>query len=309
MGRSMIYPGYCCMNLTLQNSLNIMTNRTMRRATFLEKGIRYASDLIVENVSDLLRIVDWNGQNNIKNFRMSSNMFPWASEYTLEDLPKWDKIKQTLLEIGSLAKEYDMRLSFHPGPFVKIASAKETVVVNSLKELEIHDSIMNHMGLEANDFHPINIHVGMSYSEEVSDRFCAAYLRLSDTMQKRLVVENDDKPASYSISDLFLDIHSKIGIPVTFDFFHHSLYNGSDEWSLTEEEAFSMASSTWKSIPLFHYSESKALHENINCNRTAHSDYINTLPTDYGEDIYLDIEAKAKELALIKILQENMQCK
>lgn len=304
----MIYPGYCCINLTLQNSLNIMTNRTMRRATFLQKGVHYASDLILENVSDLLRIVDWNGQNKIKNFRMSSNMFPWASEYNFEELPKWDKIRVILLEIGTLAKEYDMRLSFHPGPFVKIASAKEHVVVNSLKELECHNSIMNHMGLESSDFYPINIHVGMSYSEEVSDRFCAAYLRLSDTMQKRLVVENDDKPASYSIADLFLDIHSKIGIPVTFDFFHHSIYNGRDEWWTTEEEAFSMAHSTWKSIPLFHYSESKAVHENINCNRTAHSDYINVLPNCYGDDIYLDIEAKAKELALIKVLQENAQC-
>ena len=296
----MIYPGYCCINLTLQKSLNITTNRTMRQDTFLAKGISYASDLALENVSDLLRIIDWNGQNKIKNFRMSSEMFPWASEYKLEDLPKWSKIKNILLETGSLAKEYDMRLSFHPGPFVKLASLKETVVINSIKELEIHDSIMNHMNLEASDFYPINIHVGMSYSKEVSGRFCSAYLRLSDSMQKRLVVENDDKPAAYSTSNLFLDIHSKIGIPVTFDFFHHSLHTGGE---VTEEEAFSLARSTWKSIPLFHYSESKALHENINCNGTAHSDYINNLPEDYGEDIYLDIEAKAKELALNKILE------
>jgi len=274
----------------------------MRRDTFLAKGIDYVSDLAFENVSDLLRIIDWNGQNKIKNFRMSSEIFPWASEYNFEDLPKWSKIEKLLLETGSLAKEYDMRLSFHPGPFVKIASLKETVVINSIKELEIHNSIMNHMGLQASDFYPINIHVGMSYSEEVSRRFCAAYLRLSDTMQKRLVVENDDKPAAYSTKDLFLDIHSKIGIPVTFDFFHHSIHTGGE---VTEEEAFSMAYSTWKELPLFHYSESKALHENINCNNTAHSDYINNLPTDYGKDIYLDIEAKAKELALNKILEKN----
>jgi UV DNA damage endonuclease len=303
----MIHAGYCCINLTLQKSLGITSNRTMRRDTFLQKGIGYASDLILENVSDLLRIVDWNGQNNIKNFRMSSNMFPWASEYSLEDLPKWSKIKEILQETGSLAKEYDMRLSFHPGPFVKLGSAKETVVDNSIKELEIHDRIMNHMGLEASSHYPINIHVGMSYSEEVSDRFCDSFLRLSDTMKKRLVVENDDKASSYSTSHLFLDIHSKIGIPVTFDYFHHSLYNG-NEWELTEEEAFEMAYSTWDTIPLFHYSESKAIHEGIDCNETAHSDYINALPSDYGKDIYLDIEAKAKDLAIIKILQEKVQC-
>ena len=142
----------------------------MRKDTFLTKGIDYASDLIVQNVSDLLRIVDWNGQNKIKNFRMSSEMFPWASEYVFEDLPDWSKIKSILQDIGSLAKYYDMRLSFHPGPFVKLGSMKENVVLNSIKDLEIHNSIMNHMGLEASEFYPINIHVGMSYSEETSDR-------------------------------------------------------------------------------------------------------------------------------------------
>lgn len=300
----MIYPGYCCINLTLQKTLGITSNRTMRRDTFLTKGISHASDLILENVSDLLKIVDWNGQNNIRNFRMSSEMFPWASEYSFEDLPKWTQIRRILQEIGSLAKYYDMRLSFHPGPFVKLGSAKETVVQNSIRDLEIHNSIMNCMGLAASEFYPINIHVGMSYTEEVSDRFCANFERLSETMKRRLVVENDDKISSYSTSHLFLDIHSKIGIPLTFDFFHHSLYNG-NEWELTEEEAFEMAFSTWKEIPLFHYSESKALHEGIECNRTAHSDYINALPNDYGKDFYLDLETKAKDLALMKILKEN----
>lgn len=300
----MIYPGYCCINLTLQKSLGITSNRTMRKDTFLTKGIDYASDLIVQNVSDLLRIVDWNGQNKIKNFRMSSEMFPWASEYLLEDLPNWSKIKNILQDIGSLAKYHDMRLSFHPGPFVKLGSMKENVVLNSIKDLEIHNSIMNHMGLEASEFYPINIHVGMSYSEETSDRFCANFGRLSDCMKKRLVVENDDKQSSYSTSHLFLDIHSKIGIPLTFDFFHHSLYNG-NEYELTEEEAFDMAFSTWKEVPLFHYSESKAIHEGIVCNLTAHSDYINSLPNDYGKDFYLDLETKAKDLALMKILKES----
>jgi UV DNA damage endonuclease len=303
----MIHPGYCCINLTLQNSLGITSNRTMRKETFLNKGISYASDLILENVSDLVRIIDWNGQNKIKNFRMSSNMFPWASEYSLEDLPNWTKILSTLKEIGTLAKDYEMRLSFHPGPFVKLGSLKESVVASSIKELEIHNSIMNHMGLEASEWYPINIHVGMSYNEETSDRFCLAFNRLSDSMKKRLVVENDDKKSSYAISHLFLDIHSKIKIPLTLDFFHHSLYNGID-LSLTEEEAFDMAASTWKLPPLFHYSESKAIHEGIYCNPTAHSDYVNNLPNDYGKEIYLDLETKAKELALLKLRENTNDC-
>jgi UV DNA damage endonuclease len=300
----MIYPGYCCINLTLQKTLGVTTNRTMRRDTFLTKGIDYVSDLVLQNVSDLIHIIDWNGEKNIQNFRMSSEMFPWASEYVFEDLKDWKKISSKLKEAGELSLFHGMRISFHPGPFVKLGSKREEVVINSIKDLEIHNRILDEMSLEANTFYPINIHVGMSYDPETSERFCNSFNKLSPNLQKRLVVENDDKRSSYSVSDLYTDIHSKIGIPITFDYFHHEIYPG-DDVLLTEEQAFALAHSTWEEIPLFHYSESKALHEGVECNETAHSDYINTLPDDYGKDIFLDIEAKAKELSLLRVLKET----
>ena len=184
----MIYPGYCCINLTLQKESNVTTNRTMRRDTFLSKGIEYVSSKVLQNVSDLVKIIHWNGKNNIKNFRMSSEMFPWASEYSFEDLNDWKQIRNFLIEAGKLAKYYDQRLSFHPGPFVKLGSKKSSVVESSIKDLEIHNKILDCMGLEASEFYPINIHVGMSYDPETSDRFCASFQKLSTNLQKRLVV-------------------------------------------------------------------------------------------------------------------------
>lgn len=300
----MIYAGYCCINLTLQKSLGITTNRTMRKDTFMQKGIGYASELILQNLSDLIHIIDWNGQKDILNFRMSSEMFPWASEYAFEDLPDWTKIKSKLQEAGELSLFYGMRMSFHPGPFVKLGSKIEGVIQNSIKDLEIHNSILDHMGLEASTFYPINIHVGMKESPETTNKFCDTFERLSPNLKKRLVVENDDKSSSYSVLDLYNGIHSKIGIPITFDYFHHSLH----PHDLSEEEAFKIAHSTWDTIPLFHYSESKALNEGVECNQTAHSYYVNSLPDDYGLDVYLDIEAKAKDLALMKV-KNNVRIK
>jgi UV DNA damage endonuclease len=298
----MIYLGYCCINLTLGQQ-GITTNRTMRKDTFLKKGESYASELALKNVQDLKKIITWNINKGIVNFRISSDLFPWSSEYDLESLPDWKDIKSILKEIGILVKDSDIRVSFHPGPFVKLASVKEKVVSNSIKELERHNQIFEVMGLSNNTFYPINIHVGMSYSKEVSDRFCEAYQRLSYSLKKRLVVENDDKPSSYSVEKLFSDIHKKIGIPITFDYFHHSLHPD----GLSESEAFHLAHGTWKGlvVPLFHYSESKAIQESINCNATAHSDWIHIIPNDYGKNIYLDLEVKKKELALIQILKRN----
>jgi len=54
----------------------IMTNRTMRKKTFDQKGLDYVSDLALLNVKDLKTIVEWNNEHGIKLFRLSSQIFP-----------------------------------------------------------------------------------------------------------------------------------------------------------------------------------------------------------------------------------------
>ena len=59
----------------------ITMNRSMIKRTFDEKGLDYTSELVMKNVADLYKIIQWNEDNGIKFFRMSSETFPWASEY------------------------------------------------------------------------------------------------------------------------------------------------------------------------------------------------------------------------------------
>ena len=76
--------GYACINTELNSRKGddrITTNRSMIKRTFQEKGLEYTSELVLQNVADLYSIIEWNEQNNIKFFRLSSEMFPWASEY------------------------------------------------------------------------------------------------------------------------------------------------------------------------------------------------------------------------------------
>ena len=61
--------GYACINMTLsevKKSERITTNRSMIKKTFLQKGIQYASELSLQNVKDLKKILEWNEQNDIK---------------------------------------------------------------------------------------------------------------------------------------------------------------------------------------------------------------------------------------------------
>jgi len=277
----------------------VTTNRGMIKRTFLQKGIPYASELSIQNVRDLIEIIKWNEQNNIKFFRMSSNMFPWSSEYPLSDLPHYNRIKNLLAGAGVLANKYGHRLTSHPGPFNVLVSPNEKVVKNTITDLSIHGEVFDLMGLSRTPYNKINIHCNGVYGDKISamDRFCKNFERLPESVQSRLTVENDDKATMYSVKDLMY-IHERIGIPIVFDYHHHKFCTG----DLSEEEALKLAASTWGDIkPVVHYSESKSLHENNDTIKPqAHSDYISETINTYGLDVDVMVEAKAKELTLLE---------
>ena len=295
--------GYACINLTLSdNKTKITTNRSMIKNTFLKKGLDYASCLSLLNCQDLIKILKWNVDNNIHLFRLSSQFFPWASEYNLKDLKNYDQIISTLFESGSFAKKHNLRLTAHPGPFNVLVSPNETVVHNTINDLSIHGEMFDLLGLDRTPYNKINIHCNGVYGDKLSamNRFCENYQKLPISVQSRLTVENDDKPSMYSVKDLMY-IHKKIGIPIVFDYHHHKFCNG----GLSESQALELAISTWpKNIkPIVHYSESKSLHElNPNIKEQAHSDYIDNLPELYGFDVDVMVEAKAKELSILSFL-------
>ena len=298
--------GYACINMTLSGQKpKVTTNRSMIKKTFTEKGVDYAGELGMLNAADLGRILRWNVENGIKVFRLSSEFFPWASEYKFEDLPQYLRIKTLLAGAGHYAKSNGMRLTCHPGPFNVLVSPHKHVVDNTITDLRIHGEIFDMLGLERSPYNKINIHCNGVYGDKQSamDRFCKNFELLPESVQTRLTVENDDKASMYSVKDLMY-IHERIGIPIVFDYHHHKFNTG----GLSEQEALELAISTWpKSIkPIVHYSESKALHEeNEKLKPQAHSDYINDLPDLYGNDVDVMVEAKAKELSILPFINSN----
>ena len=294
--------GYACINMTLGKE-KITTNRSMIKKTFLTKGISYASELAYKNVVDLEKILKWNVNNNIYFFRVSSDIFPWASEYDLETLPQIHLIRIVLQRIGKFVQENNVRITCHPGPFNVLGSPNDDVVRRTIIDLELHGKIFDLMGLSKTPFNKINIHCNGAYGDKVETmkRFCRKFDMLSDSVKSRLTVENDDKASMYSVKDL-MQIHNTIGIPIVFDYHHHKFCTG----DLSEEDALRLATSTWGTVtPVVHYSESKALHENDSkIKPQAHSDYIDTLPNTYGLDVDIMLETKQKELALLKVIKK-----
>ena len=298
--------GYACINMTLSDvpkSKRITTNRSMIKKTFQSKGLPYASEIALQNVKDLIKILEWNQKNDIKFYRMSSDIFPWMSEYKFSDLPDYDDIAYHLDVAGEYAYNTQQRLTFHPGPFNVLGSPNENVVDKAIKELNSHSEIFDLMGfINPSPYNKINIHVGGTYGgdfEGTAKRWCEAFRRLDSNCQKRLTLENDDKASMWRVKEIYERIYKVVGVPIVFDYHHHRFCTGGQ----TEEEALKLAASTWpKGIkPVVHVSESRAIeYDDSSIRPQAHSDFVLNPVENYGQEHDIMLECKKKELGLFK---------
>lgn len=332
----MIRYGYACINMEL-SSQGIRTGRTMIDRKFKLGGLQLASDIALANARDLLPILQWNERNGIRLFRLGSELFPRWNHYELADLPDIALIAQHLRAAGDYAKAHGHRITTHPGPFHILGSPDAAVVDNSIVSLERHSELFDLMGFAPSFENKINIHVGSTYGDKPGTiaRWLHNYDRLSDSVKARLVIENDDKASMYSVRELHKMLHVEIGIPITFDYWHHTFNTG----DLSEEEAFFLARETWTRYNVTqctHYSESRRreaqtliermfAHHNIamedlpkwptfhkqykeftKIKEQAHADFILATPNTYGvANLDIMVEAKAKEQSLMQL---NLEC-
>lgn len=293
--------GYACLNTTLGVEGGF---RSMIKKTWLEKGIDHASRIGLENSRRLCGIISWNNRYGIRVYRMSSTMFPWASEYSYEDLPDWAEIRSNLESAAKIAAKGNQRLSFHPGQFNCLTSANEKVVTNCLRDLEIHGQLMDVMGQPRTPGAKINIHLGGSFGNKDAsiDQWCRNFERIPESVRTRLTLENDDKASCFSVVDL-KRVSDRTGCPIVFDAHHFEV---GPKGELNYEDSIRMAASTWPDgiRPVCHLSNSAKVFEKKPVSITAHSDYIYKPFNDCGLDLDVVIEAKAKEIAVIHYIRK-----
>lgn len=296
--------GYACMNRTLRDRDEpIRCNRSLQKKTLNEHGLDYVSELVVQNLHDLKKTLQWNLRHEIYFYRCTSDLFPWNSEYEVEDLPRWKTVDRLTDEIGTLIRSNDIRFTFHPSHYVKLAtpSVDEDGIVastleNSIRDLEIHARWLDLLGLPETPYYSINIHIGAHYDnkDRTAERFRQRVQELPSNVRNRLTVENDDNESLWSIPEL-VDAVGDL-IPVVFDHHHHKF----TDRGLTYQEAFEQTLETWDDVrPIAHYSEARGIHQNDDFSPQAHSDYVYNIPDWLLEQADVMIEAKKKEQALL----------
>lgn len=306
--------GLCCLNIELREQKpTVFSSRRVTLKTLEEKGINNLKKKIINNLNDVLTMMDWNEENGIKVFRLSSELFPHYSNKKAEDYTL-DFATDLLKEIGIKSKKLNQRITFHPGPFNCLASPSESVIEHTITDLKYHADMLDLMELDENSV--MVIHGGGVYKnkEETIKRWCDNYLKLPENIKKRLVLENCER--NFSIVDC-LKISNTVNVPIVFDTHHYTCYNQlhPDENFEKPEYYISLILNTWKNRnikPKFHVSEQgkgKCGH---------HSDYVENLPEylleipiKYNTDIDIMIEAKKKEKAIKKLYEKYpfLNCK
>jgi UV DNA damage endonuclease len=196
-------------------SENLSTSRTCRLRNATAGRIR---ELIGENLTSLDRVTSFLERHQIRLYRISSNLIPFAS-HPVNTVPWRREYADKLADIGAHLRRQGVRVSTHPGQYTVLNSPHTPIVRAAVSELEYHAALLD--ALDANTMSKIVVHVGGVYggSEQLAiSRFVAAARALPDTVRRRLVVENDDRLFD---ADEVLGAGRGAGIPVVFDWLHH----------------------------------------------------------------------------------------
>lgn len=290
--------GLCC-----QFQQEPITFRTTTATAMLRLGVpeRLArlSALCRANADALVETLRYCADHGIGAFRINSQILPVKTHptagYDVAELPEAAAIVSRFRECGAFARARDIRLSFHPDQFVVINSPTPKTVAHSMAELDYQAEVAEWVGADT-----INVHGGGAYGDKPAALLALrrAIDRLPARVRTRLTLENDDKV--YTPADL-LPVCQDLGVPLAYDVHHHRcLPDG-----LSVADATERARRTWTAEPLFHISSPLEGWDGPKPER--HHDYID--PSDFprewlGWPLTVDIEAKAKELAVARLLTD-----
>ncbi|MDC0672723.1 UV DNA damage repair endonuclease UvsE [Nannocystis radixulma] len=258
----------------------------------------FLGELALDNAAALASAVTWCAERGVGAFRISSQLFPLATHpevgYALEELPTWGRLERQLKEIRATAQARDIRLSFHPDQFVVPGSMSPEVVKSSIAELEHQARMAELVGAEQ-----ITLHGGGGQPDKATAlaRLERGLDRLSPRARARIVLENDDRV--FTVADL-LPLCERAGLPLVYDVHHHRCLPD----HLSVEGATELAAATWGARePWTHVSSPKggwtATRPQL------HDDHVR--PEDVprcwlGRRLTMDVEAKAKEQAVLRLL-------
>jgi UV DNA damage endonuclease len=294
--------GLCCLFREQPIRYRQTTAKTLVKLTRRER-LAKISFLCLANCTSLVAALEAVHALGIGAYRIPSPLLPRYTHpevgYYIKDLPDASAIITKLEEANRLRQQWSIRLSFHPDQFVLLSSPNPEVTRKSVMELEYQAMLAELVGADV-----INIHGGGVYGDKASalKRFRENFVQLPERVRSRLTLENDD--VSYTVDDL-IPVCKDMHIPLVYDVHHHRCNPGRLSISEATEQCLASWRQSGRGEAYLHLSSPRDGWDSNN--PKAHADYIDLkdFPTDwFALDATVDIEAKAKELAVLKIMRQ-----
>ncbi|MBN1948000.1 MAG: UV DNA damage repair endonuclease UvsE [Bradymonadales bacterium] len=253
--------------------------------------------IVAHNAAALRASIEYCAGHGIGCFRVNSQILPLGTHPQLgyHSQQLGNECLEALEACGMLARERQIRLTFHPDQFVVLNSPHPAVVNSSLAEITHQAEVAEWIGADV-----INIHGGGSYGDKAAAlrRLVENLCRLPEAARRLITLENDDR--TFTPKEL-LPVCKELGLPLVYDIHHHRCHgDGLDAESATRE-----ATGTWDREPLFHLSSPRdGWHSK---NPRPHADYIDPddIPRCWEElECTVEVEAKAKELAVLRLADD-----
>lgn len=288
--------------VSISKTLDITTSKTITYTEFKKNNdYNKLHNIIIENLTNLEKIIDYNIKNNIHFYRLTSKLIPLASLNEIE-FNYIEKYKKYYKRIANKIKKYNIRIDTHPDQFCVLNSTNKDIVNNSINILKYHYNILDALGI---DNKIIILHIGSSVlgKDNSIKRFINNFNKLPNYLKECIAIENDDK--IYNIKDC-LNLCEKLNIPMILDYHHHICNND----NLLIDDYLERIFNTWKNnIPKIHFSSPK--------NKTkkefrSHHDYINILDfisflekiKHLNTNLDIMLECKSKDEALFKLVRQ-----
>ena len=282
-------------------------------------------DIMVHNVAAVGNLVNYIGvlDEHLKMVRIGSDLCTaytepsWSYFWRRGDVRNY--LQQHLGPVGDRARESNVRLSFHPGQFVVLASTDPDIVNRSIEEFEYHADMARWMGYgkKFQDF-KINVHIaGRAGPQGIRN----TYGRLSPEARNCLTIENEENAWGLDDCLSIADI-----VPIVLDIHHHWAREG--EYISPTDPRVQRVVESWRGVrPTMHHSVSREdylvdhatdilpdYHSLIESGHKkqklrAHSDYywnrpVNEWALQFLNQFDLMCESKAKNLASFELAKQ-----
>jgi len=212
-------------------------------------------DLMEHNIQSFYNLVEYTGCliPERRMVRLGSDCLPaftekdWSYFWQKSDVQTY--CEKEFAKVGDLARQLDVKLSFHPGQFCVLASDNPDIVERSIEEFEYHVNMARWMGYgkEFQDF-KCNVHIS---GRQGYQGIINVLPKLTPEARNIITIENDEMchglDASLELRDhvaLVLDIH------------HHWIRD--EEYIQADDDRVKRVIDSWRGVrPTLHYSYSR----------------------------------------------------